>query len=65
MTIDNLETAACPFCGKSDSENTADLNPGPDMFFVVCNCCGATGPGATTRQKSRLAWNERKVVNIH
>ena len=44
----------CPFCG---SENCTFIR---DLWFVACNRCGATGPGAFRKQPDAIqAWNTR------
>lgn len=40
----------CPFCGSTDLYETDHR--------ILCAGCGATGPGAITRNEAIVAWNE-------
>ena len=47
----------CPFCDA----NIDDLCPQyhPNVYFIVCGSCGATGPDANSVEESIKFWNER------
>jgi Lar family restriction alleviation protein len=43
----------CPFCASKAVEWV------PDLWFVACRYCGATGPSHKSRSKAVTAWNRR------
>ena len=49
------ELLPCPFCGGDD------LSEGPYSPYVICNGCGAFGPGNSdvTHEEAIEAWNTR------
>ena len=49
------ELKPCPFCGSDD------LSEGPHSPYIICNGCGAFGPGNSdvTHEEAIKAWNTR------
>lgn len=50
-----MVTAACPFCGASESH----LSNGAESYWVACRGCGAEGPPAATQEVAVQQWNTR------
>lgn len=59
--------APCPFCGSKVDVVGAfcEDDEGRDLWSVVCNACGTTGPAEScpTPQMAVAAWNARPVAS--
>ena len=50
----------CPFCGSDD------ISEGPHSPYIICNGCGAFGPGNSdvTHEEAIAAWNTRTPEQV-
>src|SRR3972149_2921795 len=49
-----VELIPCPFCGCS-----AEMSKHGDLFYPVCNECGAEGPAGLSESGAAGRWNTR------
>lgn len=57
-------TLPCPFCGDTRAASVEEVEmkyDPPNLFIAECQCCGATGPSATTRGAAIILWDQRSA----